>query len=595
MRLRRKRDERGVSVRGDDDGFTLVELIVAMFVIGVILASLAMVQTRAMVTIAQAKERQQASAFANATLEQLRALPWDTLKKGVSNTYPSGTDPNVSAGRLRPPAATAIDELIVVSASQATNGTAAPLAMTGGSNVQTVSDPETPGRTFTIRSYVTQGVSATGPINLTVIINWNRRGDGRTQTVIARSTAYSPSGGCGGTNNQPFLASCQAFYSAEAGVGPASVTVSGTQPVPAGQSPDPTLTGPWPILTGVDTDSVMVALGTVGGSLSSEQSTTTRALTTGSGLSASWLGTSLAEVGMVEGDLSASNDISGSYPLNPTPLSAVGSAASRNLTGTNGSLSVGVPASVGTTARAGITGGCTTPGAGVACSRGESTGSGALTASLTVGASTINLSTLNASTTSAWSGRYVATAGTSTTGCTALSGTGCAASGAQQTVGTTTVGSGVAWDGGAAPSGLVTISNYQAEVRTQYGTNQLTAAPTATRQGSISWWNGTGYTVQALSPSTNATMILGTTTYAVPGGGTVRAVGSVSVLPAQTTRTNPVAACTSKGCSLEVTMPAVTVAVTYTVTTAAGTSAFTVVTSLGAPRSASSYKAAPIV
>src|SRR5665648_1192881 len=74
--------------RPDDEGFTLVELIVAMFVIAIILTSLAMVQTRAMVTIAQAKERQQATALANQTLEQLRALPWDTLKKGpVSYTH----------------------------------------------------------------------------------------------------------------------------------------------------------------------------------------------------------------------------------------------------------------------------------------------------------------------------------------------------------------------------------------------------------------------------------------------------------------------------------------------------------------------------
>src|SRR5674476_1360122 len=43
----------------------------------------------AMVTIAEAKERQQATALASQTLEQLRALPWDTLKKGLSSSFPA--------------------------------------------------------------------------------------------------------------------------------------------------------------------------------------------------------------------------------------------------------------------------------------------------------------------------------------------------------------------------------------------------------------------------------------------------------------------------------------------------------------------------
>ena len=581
-------------MRGESDGgFTLIELLVAMFVIAVILTSLALVQTRAMVTIAQAKERQQASAIANETLEGLRSLPWDTLKKGLSDAYPAATDPNVSSGRLRPPTSPAINELIVVSPTQVKDGTAAPLAWDGGSNVHVTSDVETPGRNFTVRAYVTQGATATGPINLTVIVSWERRGDGRLMTVIARSTAYSPSGGCGGTNNQPFLAACQAFYTAEAGAGPASITVSGTQVVPLNTSPDPADVGPWPILAGGDTDAMTVSRAGVSAALSSEQSTTTHSQAVGTGLIAEWVGTPLAESGFAVSDLSASNDVSSTYPPNPAALAATSTAQSRSISGGNGTLSIAAPSGVSTTARAAMTAGCGTPAPGIACSRSDASGGGALSASLGLPTVTLNLATVNAGTATTWSGRYVTAPGSATTGCSSLTGTGCAASGAQHTVGTVTTGSGVAWDGGAAPSGLVTVTNYQAETRTQYGTQQLTAAPIATRSGSIAWWDGTMYRTQALTASTDTTLVLGPVTYTGPGGTSVRAVGSVNILPATIVRTNPDPNCRTDGCSIEATMPAVTITVTYTVTTSAGESAFTVATSLGAPRSASSFKAAP--
>jgi len=68
-----------------DDGFSLVELVVAMAIISGVLLGLVTLQTKAMVTIAQAKERQQATAIANEVLEQLRALPWNSITKGPAS------------------------------------------------------------------------------------------------------------------------------------------------------------------------------------------------------------------------------------------------------------------------------------------------------------------------------------------------------------------------------------------------------------------------------------------------------------------------------------------------------------------------------
>ena len=580
--------------RGLDEGFSLVELIVAMFVIAIILTSLAMVQTRAMVTIAQAKERQQATALANQTLEQLRALPWDTLKKGLSSSFPAASDPNVASGRLHPVAAPAIDELLAVSSSQLTNGNAAPLAFTGGTNVATIADAEALGYVFTVRSYVTYGPGGTnGPINLTVIASWNRRGDGRLRTVVARSTAYAPSGGCGGTENQPFLGACQAFYTSESGVGPATITITGTQPVPAGMSPDPTLLGPWPILNGLAEDDVMVALEALGSTASSEQSTTTKSFTVQSGLQTAAPGVPAVAVGMAQVALVASDDVSSTYPLNPASVTSLSAAASRTLSGSDAQITISAPSAVSTTARAGMTSGCATPGAGVACGRAEGAGGASIQATFTAGSDTVILARTVAGTGYAWSGRFIATPGAAVTGCTTLADTGCTASGSRHTLGTTTIGNGPAWDGEAAPSGLVTITGYAGEMRSEYGPAQLTVAPTKTRSGSIQWWNGTGYQTIALNATTDTSVILGTVTRTT-GALTVRAVGSVNVLPTTVVRTNPNPSCQTAGCSLEVTMPAVTVAVTYTITGPSGVSAFTVTTSLGDLRSASSFKAAPL-
>lgn len=583
-----------MAARESDDGFSLIELVVAMVIIAIVLTSLAVVQTRAMVTIAQAKERQQATAIANQTLEQLRALPWDTLKKGLSSAYPASTDPNVSSGRLRPPATPAINEALIVSTDQAINGTATPLSTTGGSNVQSISDPETPGRVFTVRSYVTEGAyGVNGPRNLTVIVSWVRRGDGQARTVIARSAAYAPSGGCGGTENQPFLGACQAFFTAEAGSTGVSITISAAQFVEEAASPDPTDVGPWTILDGMAEDEVAASLTSIGGSVTSEQATTAKARAVLGGLQTAAGGTVLFGSGMTAVDLVASDEVSTSYPLNPSPITSMGSAVTRTLTGTNGQFTITVPSGMSSQVRSGMTAGCSTPGAGIACSRSDATGSGALEARFTVGPAETVLASVSGSTSAAWSGRFITTAGVATTGCTALSDTGCNSSFASQSAGTTVIGGGPAWDGGGAPSGLVRITSYATSVRSEYGAGQLNVTPTATRSGSVQWWNGSSYQTFALGPTTNVTQTIGPIIRS-GGGATVRAIGTLSVLPATVARSNADPLCRAEGCSLEASVPPITISMTYFVEVGAERTAFTVVTSLGGPRSASSYKAAPI-
>src|SRR2546426_2200630 len=79
-------------------GFTLIELMVAVGIMLVALLALAYTATIGFSDIALARQRQGASGLANQTMEQIRALPFDVLKKGLSNAdLASGSDTKITA------------------------------------------------------------------------------------------------------------------------------------------------------------------------------------------------------------------------------------------------------------------------------------------------------------------------------------------------------------------------------------------------------------------------------------------------------------------------------------------------------------------
>src|SRR2546430_7766984 len=82
-----------------EGGFTLVELMVALGVILLALLAMAYTATIGFSDIALARQRQGATGLANQTIEQIRALPFDVLKKGLSNAdLTGGGDPNITGG-----------------------------------------------------------------------------------------------------------------------------------------------------------------------------------------------------------------------------------------------------------------------------------------------------------------------------------------------------------------------------------------------------------------------------------------------------------------------------------------------------------------
>jgi hypothetical protein len=84
-----------------------------MVILGGCLLGLLTVQVSALRTVTVAKERQQATALTNRTMEQLRALPYNTVTAGL-NTSDLGGDANIATGRLKPVGyPTSIDEQLV--------------------------------------------------------------------------------------------------------------------------------------------------------------------------------------------------------------------------------------------------------------------------------------------------------------------------------------------------------------------------------------------------------------------------------------------------------------------------------------------------
>ncbi|MGN8245518.1 hypothetical protein ACTHAM_002641 [Cellulomonas soli] len=232
MRLPKSPWERVHGAR-EDDGFTLVEVLLAMFLIVAMMVVTIGVLLSSLVTIAVAKQRQSGAALATQSIESMRALPYATVTAGSA----SGCDASLGlsattdyvggsgAGVVFAPARTVLDipaETLVVN-------TQSPCAFT------TTVD----ATTYTVRQYVTRSATSDA-FALTAIATWTKK-DGKAGTSVERSETFSP-GGCLQDSLHPFSGPCQAAFSARGGTDAMSVSVTPVDAAGVPQTPDPTLT-----------------------------------------------------------------------------------------------------------------------------------------------------------------------------------------------------------------------------------------------------------------------------------------------------------------------------------------------------------------
>jgi prepilin-type N-terminal cleavage/methylation domain-containing protein len=169
----------------DDAGFTMVELIIAMVIIGGTLVGLLLFQVGSMQSSQTSRERQQATGLANQVVERVRTLAPTEIRKGMDTADLTAglPDSNLAAGKLTFPGISPSETLTT---STGLNP-AAPLSP----YVQPASATTLDGRVYDVRAYVTAADVGGNSYWLTVIVRWTSRGR-QGAPVLVRTYIYAP-------------------------------------------------------------------------------------------------------------------------------------------------------------------------------------------------------------------------------------------------------------------------------------------------------------------------------------------------------------------------------------------------------------------
>ena len=320
--------------RSEDDGFTLVELTVAMVITLLVMSSLIIVFLGSIRGVALSKQRQAATGLATATMEQFRALDYGTLSAGLycSDLTGAFADPNVTVSgtcgaggtATLAPAGSSISETLKVQTGTPPAGGIAPI--TPHVTTKTIEKV-----TYTTRAYVTVSPTTPAAFNLTVLVSWASNVTRGTKTVTERSVEFSPSR-CLSSATHPYSGACQAAFNADAGFASSVITVTDAS---GGSN-----------ISGFDTaKQLQLALGSLSATLGVEQVTklTGKLQTTSATLSTD-AGTSTS--GGTTGAVAADSDPSSTTGGVSTAAPSQGSVSTVSASGPAGVLSA-VPLSSG--------------------------------------------------------------------------------------------------------------------------------------------------------------------------------------------------------------------------------------------------------
>lgn len=199
---------------GDDAGFTMVELIVALMILAVVLISVAFSLTSGLTNVAFSRQEEAATGLANKALEQIRGLPYSTLKTGSNDS-----DSTFTADVCGTCAVTQVGGVdtyggeTLVHSTWSSGSTVAPL----NPHASTVTITNT---TYTIKSYVTLFNGITTEYRVTTVVTWKPSArPGAKTTVKEQTVVFSPSNGCLSPNTHPYAAPCQPYFQTTATVG----------------------------------------------------------------------------------------------------------------------------------------------------------------------------------------------------------------------------------------------------------------------------------------------------------------------------------------------------------------------------------------
>jgi len=492
-----------------ENGFTVLETVVALGVILAAMLTLAYTANVGFSDAAYARQRQTASGLANQTIEQVRALPFDTLKQGLSNFDNLGGDPNIQVSGsdylfkgVTPNEKIPHGDIPLPSPGPPVIPAIVPLVP----HIQNLNAGT--AATYKVSTYVSRyidpatGKEKTDTYRVSVIVTWTNSARKGLAKVQAQSIFFSGSG-CLSTLTHPFAAPCQPFLFASASGREGDISVSGN-------------------VDNLVIDGADLRLGGVTSNMQIEQISAVQGTTETSGVSLAVNGQPETDAGSKGVTSGADNDPAppdADFDWDPTP--AQGSDALFANAGSGSSFIVTSSAGDTGTTLSTTSASLTNPqpcvdAAGktqtdmLPCGASQATQGGTETATLELwGASKklgkATLASVGASPSALYA--FTNRAGIPEFSyCPGTSGEGCVHADVLRTWGAVSLG-GLPDNFGAAslPPGwtgyLLTGSTLQTSASAEAGIGS--AAPTATMQGTISYYNGLGYTPLPVVPGTS--------------------------------------------------------------------------------------------
>jgi type II secretory pathway pseudopilin PulG len=577
-----------------EGGFTLIEVMAATGILLIALMALAYTATVGFSDVALSRQRQGANSLANQAMEQVRALPFDTVRRGLANNDLGG-DSNVSQCGSPAVACYGGERLVL-----ADNPPVVPLVP---HRRAIIVGPTT----YTVSTYVTyyQNNVTSDTYRVTVLATWpNPARTGVSSRVETMSIFYSGSG-CTSTATHPFAGPCQPFLYGNALVEAGHADITGT-------------------VSGLGLEYANLWLPSTSSNMQIEQISAIQGASQVSGLTLKVTGLDEQTVGRQRTTSRADNDPSQPGNIYETadipPPPQVGGTLTRSALGNTLTLSAGAGGDQAETTSAATALTSNYPCAdrnNVARNDAQPCGNSnarlgpTLSASLHLvnGILDLGASTLVSIEPPSGGGinRVAFTnrdlqheAGEPATECPSSSGDGCVHADAYRGTGDIRVGGLLSAFNVLAPLGwqgyLVRILPATGVVSAEAGTG--TSLPTATSTGNISYWNGTGYSSIPIIPSSGDPITVNVGPLNIGGGLLLPGVSirlSATVVQGSVAKTDP-AGC-SNPCtrtSAVATSASPIVDLTFRVTAATLTLAdLNVHLDLGSLMAQSSYQPAP--
>ncbi len=217
---------------GGSGGFTILEAAIGSMILLTVMSSLTMMTVGSFYLNGASRQSQSASFLANQAIEEVRALPFQTVTNGLSDSDPTiATDPEIRVSGTAPN-----QTLTFVPTGEVIphgNLSYSQVPLTPHQTTQTIDSTN-----FTVSVYPTFATSMSGVYRVTAIVSWTDPLHGNMQREqSAQTLVYSPganSGSCLSPDTHPFAAPCSSAFYATVTSGAGSVTVA---PVPGSGLP----------------------------------------------------------------------------------------------------------------------------------------------------------------------------------------------------------------------------------------------------------------------------------------------------------------------------------------------------------------------